>query len=660
MCGIAGILSTHGGSLSEDVQMMAAKLARRGPDDSGKWVDLQAGVAMGHRRLSILDVSAAGHQPMISASGRYVITYNGEMYNFRKILEELTQLVGHELRLRGHSDTEVLLAAFEHWGIRASIERFNGMFALAVWDRAEQTLWLARDPFGEKPLYYGWFGSTFLFGSELKALKAHPRFDDSIDRQAIASFLRFNCVPAPQSIYQHVSKLPPASLMPIRLRELGRAEPSNYWSMHEVVGHGLRDPFRGTLDDAIEELDHLMRDAVKLRTISDVPLGVFLSGGIDSSLIAAMMRAQHGGRVKTFSIAVSDPQLNEGGYAEAVAQHLQTEHSELVATPEQSLALLPQLTGIYDEPFSDSSQIPTLMLSEFAVRSVTVALSGDGGDELFGGYNRHTWLSSVWNGIGWIPPALRRAIARGIESLSPESWDRGYAAVSTLIPRGRQFAMPGYQLHKFASLLPQATPQQAYDRLCSHWLDADRIVIGSTMSQPAGQANSFASSLPRIEQQMMLFDTLQYLPNDVLVKVDRASMSQSLEVRAAFLDKRVAAFAWRLPLEWKIRKGVGKWILRQVLYRYVPRSLVDRPKRGFGVPLDRWLRCELRDWAEALLDPSRMLQEGYLHPDTIQKRWQQHLSGHRNWAFELWDVLMFQAWLDHSRTPARSMREVEC
>jgi len=649
MCGITGFLTaSFPGHAEEVVGGMADALRHRGPDDHGTWVDAAAGIALGHRRLSIIDTSAAGRQPMMSGSGRYVLSYNGEIYNYREVQAELEQSNGQPLRLRGHSDTEIILAGFEQWGIPSTVERFNGMFALAVWDRLERMLWLARDPFGEKPLYYAWFGETFLFGSELKALRAHPDFDGSLDRNALAQYFKFNCVPAPHSIYRQVKKLPAASVMKISLLHAGEASPVPYWSMEETALQGLRDPFRGPVEEAIEELDQLLRSAVKLRTVSDVPLGTFLSGGFDSSLVTALMQAQHNNAVQTFSVGVSDKDLDEGEYARQVAGHLGTEHAALTAAPEDALAVLQELPLIYDEPFSDSSQIPTLLLSRFARRSVTVALSGDGGDEIFGGYNRHTWLSRLWRNVGWLPGSMRKTMAAGIRSASPAAWDRVYAGVSPLLPRRSQFAMAGYKLHKFASVLEESNPRTMYLRLLAHW-PGESIVIGASANGPDVV---FRKEIADIEHDMMLLDTQQYLHDDILVKVDRATMSTSLEARAPYLDKRVVAFAWRLPLEWKVRQGVGKWILRQVLYRYVPQAMVDRPKRGFSVPLDQWLRGELRDWAESLLDASRLRQEGFLDPGPIHSRWEEHRSRKRNWAFELWDVLMFQSWLEHSRRAA--------
>lgn len=648
MCGITGVLSRSPWQL-ESIGRMTDTLEHRGPDDHGTWCDSSVAVAFGHRRLSILDLSAAGHQPMTSHSGRYVITYNGELYNYHEISSELRQVSPQ--MYRGHSDTEVILAAFEQWGVIESIKRFNGMFAIGAWDRTEQTLWLARDPFGEKPLYYGWFADTFLFGSELKALRVHPEFDASIDRNSVALYLRYNCVPAPKSIYTKVKKLPAASVLKVSLRQIGEEKPQQYWSLQDVAEQGLHNPLRGSLDDAVRELDSLLQDAVKIRTMSDVPLGVFLSGGIDSSVITAMMQAQHTGPVRTFSVGMQDVELDEGKFAKEIGAHLNTTHSALYATPEQALQLLPEMANIYDEPFSDSSQIPTLLVSRFARQSVTVALSGDGGDELFGGYNRHIWTRWLWARMTGLPKTARRLSSTAIRAVSPDTWDHVYKLALPLIPARRRFATPGYKLHKFASMMCQDSPEQMYEAAIAHWPKAHEMVIGAdASSEPTSSALEFAD----IEQRMMLLDAKRYLHDDILVKVDRASMSVGLETRAPFLDKRIAAFAWRLPLEWKIRDGVGKWVLRQVLYRYVPKTLIERPKCGFGVPLDRWLRSELRDWAESLISESRLRQEGFLQPLDIRKKWLEHLSGRLNWAYELWDILMFQSWLEGCRAPIQS------
>lgn len=665
MCGIAGWLGTEFNS--EVVSRVRDALTHRGPDDSGVWVDEAAGIALAHRRLSILDLSPAGHQPMASSSGRYVIAFNGEIYNHLELRAELakvgagetprSQSPGGAARFwRGHSDTETLLAAFEAWGIEATLKKCVGMFALALWDRETRSLTLARDRLGEKPLYYGWQGEAFLFGSELKALRAHPAFRGEIDRDALALYLRHNYVPAPYSIYRGIAKLPPGSWLTLvadapvgapqgyLLRGVSPA-PSFYWRARDAAEAGGR----GNLNDAtaINELDTLLRQAIGGQMVADVPLGAFLSGGVDSSAVVALMQAQSQRPVQTFTIGFHETGYNEAEHAHAVAAHLGTEHTELYVTAEQAMAVIPRLPSLYDEPFADSSQIPTFLVSELARRHVTVSLSGDGGDELFGGYNRYLWASRIWRSLGWAPRPLRAALAGVLTSLPPAAWNGVFSGLSVFLPQGWRYANPGDKLHKLAGILAVRSPEEIYLALVSHWQQPTSVVIGATepatvLTDPAQRAN-----LPDFESRMMYLDQMTYLPGDILTKVDRAAMGVSLETRVPLIDHRVVEFAWQLPLSMKIRDGQTKWLLRQVLYRHVPRELIERPKMGFGIPLDAWLRGPLRDWAEALLDESRLRQEGYFHPGPIRQKWTEHLSGQRNWAYHLWNVLMFQAWLDH-------------
>lgn len=665
MCGLTGCWQS--GSFSAEratatLDVMATAIAHRGPDDSGIWFDADAGIGLAHRRLSILDLSPAGHQPMSSASGRYVLVFNGEIYNHLELRWELER--NHPQPLtpnpsstegrgaypwRGHSDTETLLAGFEVWGIAATLQRAIGMFAMAVWDRAERNLTLARDRLGEKPLYYGWQGECFLFGSELKALRAHPAFNATIDRDALSLFLRHNCLPTPYTIYQGIHKLPPGTLLTLS-GTARRADPIPvaYWSLRDAVEQGQAQPFQGTDAEAITALDDLLRDAVRRQQLADVPLGAFLSGGVDSSTIVALMQAQSSRPVKTFTIGFHENGYNEAHYAQAVARHLGADHTELYVTPEQARAVIPRLPTLYDEPFADSSQIPTFLVSELTRRQVTVSLSGDAGDELFGGYNRYLLADSIWRNIRWLPPALRTLAARSMTALSPAAWDRFYGVLARVLPPRWRFSLPGDKAHKLARILTAASPELIYRDLVSHWPQPATVVIGAT--EPATVLNQ-AATWPNLgfEQRMMVLDALSYLPDDILVKVDRAAMAVSLETRVPLLDHRVVEFAWRLPLSMKIRHGESKWILRQVLDRYVPRTLIERPKMGFGVPLDRWLRGPLRDWAEDLLDESRLRQEGFFHPEPIRHKWAEHLSGTRNWQYHLWDVLMFQAWLESAK-----------
>jgi asparagine synthase (glutamine-hydrolysing) len=634
---------------------MADALQHRGPDDKGVWADPEAGIALGHRRLSILDLSPAGHQPMFSTSGRFVIVYNGEIYNCEQLRQELLS-ERPELRFRGHSDTEVMLAAFDHWEIEPALERMNGMFAFALWDRSERTLVLARDRFGEKPLYYGFAGGTFLFASELKSLRVHPAFKGEIDRDAVASYLRFNCVPAPYSIYRDIRKLRPGTVL--RYRN-GEVTMQAFWSLRSSVERALLEPFTGSAEKAEEELDALLRDAVKLRMHADVPLGAFLSGGIDSSLIVALMQRQSERPVRTFSIGFHEEGYNEANDARAVAEHLGTDHTELYVSSGEAIDLVSRLPEVYDEPFADSSQIPTLLVSQLARRHVTVSLSGDGGDEVFGGYNRYTWGGRVWKRLDGTPRPLRRLAASGMTVFGPESWDAAFQRMRPVLPKSWRQRMPGYKMHKLASLLPSESPIEMYASMASHWPEPERVVAGAAALGPLHMIDDQWLKLPEFERQAIYLDTITYLPNDILVKLDRATMAFGLEGRIPFLDPRVVEFAWRLPLQMKVRPNQGKWLLRQVLYRYVPRNLVERPKMGFGIPLDSWLRGPMRDWAEALLEPRRLREEGFFDPAAVREKWNDHLGGRGAWQFHLWDILMFQLWWEQQRPAAKAQPGVE-
>lgn len=657
MCGITGFWEAPGRlSVAESVirlRRMTRAILHRGPDDEGEWLDLAAGIALGHRRLSILDLSSAGAQPMVSACRRYVVVFNGEIYNHGLLRKDLAADKGRR-GWRGHSDTEVMLAAFERWGVEAALTRFNGMFAFALWDRRERVLHLARDRFGEKPLYYGWMGDTFLFGSELTALKAHPAWRGEIDRGAVALYMRHNCIPAPYSIYLGIRKLLPAHVLSVPFSNGKRDTPQSraYWSAKAIAEAGVRHPFSGNEVEAVESLDRLLRDAVALRMEADVPLGAFLSGGIDSSTVVALMQAQSSRPVKTFSIGFHEEGYNEAKHAKAVARHLGTEHTELYVTPEEAMAVVPRLPEIYDEPFADSSQIPTFLVSKMTRQHVTVALSGDGGDELFVGYNRYFWGRSNWHKIGWMPKSARMAMARGLTALSPQGWDKIFASMGPVLPRRLRPTLPGDKIHKLAGILACASPEEMYSGLVSHWTP-ESVVLGASELPTALTDHGQWADIPDFTQCMMFLDLVSYLPDDILAKVDRASMAVSLEARVPLLDHRVAEFVWCLPLAMKIREGQGKWILRQVLYNYVPKELTERPKMGFGVPIDAWLRGPLREWAENLLDEARLKQEGFFASEPIRTKWREHLSGRRNWAHHLWDVLMFQAWHKHALEEAR-------
>jgi asparagine synthase (glutamine-hydrolysing) len=646
MCGLTGFWQP-GGFFASDAKAtataMAQRIAHRGPDDSGVWIDAEAGIAFAFRRLSILDLSPAGHQPMVSASGRFVIVFNGEIYNYLQLRSELEG--EGSVAWRGHSDTETLLAGFEAWGVEATLKKTVGMFAIALWDRAERTLYLARDRMGEKPLYYGWQRDTFLFGSELKALRAHPAFRGEIDRDAITLLLRHNCIPAPYSIYQGIRKLLPGTYLKL-LPGQRDGDPVPYWSLREAVENGQAQPFAGSEKEAVTALESHLLEAIGLQMIADVPLGAFLSGGIDSSTIVALMQAQSSQPVKTFTIGSHQQGYNEAEHAKAVARHLGTEHTELYVTANDAMNVIPRLPALYDEPFSDSSQIPTFLVSQLAKQHVTVSLSGDAGDEMFGGYNRYSWASSI-SRMGRIPTPLRKLAAAGLSMFSPRTWDRLYHPASELLPARLRMALPGDKAHKLADILAGgSSPEEIYRGLVSHWKDPANVVIGATEPSTTLTAKTIWPAMHEFEQRMMYLDAMSYLPDDILVKVDRAAMGVSLETRVPFLDHRVVQFAWQLPMSMKIRQGQGKWILRQVLYKYVPKELIERPKMGFGVPIDSWLRGPLRDWAEGLLDESRLRQEGFFNPLSIRQKWAEHLSGHRNLQYPLWDVLTFQAWLE--------------
>ncbi len=648
MCGIAGFVTARADigepELRAQVGRMAAALRHRGPDDEGVWIDPLAGIALGHRRLSVLDVSSQGHQPMASQCGRFVICYNGEIYNWQAIRSELEH-VDSTVQWRGHSDTEVMLAAVARWGVEQSLKRFVGMFVFALWDRQERVLYLARDRLGEKPLYYGWVGDVLLFGSELKALRAHPAWQGAIDRDALALYMRYSYVPAPYSIYKGIRKLAPGTIARIASpRTQDSLVLRQYWSARQAAEQGVAWPFAGSDAEAVEQLDGLLRSTIRRQMVADVPLGAFLSGGIDSTTVVALMQAQSTRPIQTFTIGFNEADYDEARHAKAVAAHLGTEHTELYLTAAQAMAVIPKLPTLYDEPFSDSSQIPTFLVSELARRTVTVSLSGDGGDELFAGYNRYFWGTSIWRKTGWLPRPLRRAIAGSIEAVSPEKWNTWLSRVRAALPRHMDYPNPGDKLHKLADIIDAATICEMYDGLVSHWRNTRELVPGSTEPITVLRDKTQWANLENFASQMMYLDLVTYLPDDILVKLDRASMGVSLESRVPFLDHNVVEFAWRMPMTMKIRDGQGKWLLRQVAYKYVPRELFERPKTGFGIPIESWLRGPLRDWAEDLLDPVRIRNQGYLNPDPIMTKWKEHISGRRNWQYYLWDVLMFQAW----------------
>ncbi len=637
---------------------MADTLVHRGPDTAGYWLDEDVGIALGHRRLSILDLSAAGHQPMASASGRFVVAFNGEIYNHLELRAELEGGVqeGEEPRraCRGHSDTETILAAFEQWGIDETLKRTVGMFAIALWDRAERELHLARDRLGEKPLYYGWCRGAFVFASELKALRAFPGFDCAVDRDVLATYLRFSYVPEPYSIYRGVYKLEPSCSL-VLTREGVESPPADaprapmdgrglslrrWWSLHQAADAGQADPLQGEAA-VLAALEEHLRASIRLQSIADVPLGAFLSGGVDSSTIVALMQSEAVSPVRTFTIGFEDAAHDEAVHARAVAQHLGTDHTELRVTPSEALDVITQLPRIYDEPFADSSQIPTFLVCQQARRHVTVALSGDAGDELFGGYNRYYWAKRIWGRLGWLPASARLMLGRWILRQSPERWD------SLAVWFGIGVKLAGEKAHKLAEGLAGASDlDDLYRCLVSEWKQPKAVALGAREAPTLLAQPDQWPVLPEAEHRMMYLDAMTYLPGDILCKVDRAAMAVSLETRMPFLDHRVVELAWRMPLAMKIRGGTGKWPLRQILHKYVPSELIDRPKQGFGIPLAQWLRGPLRDWAEALLDEKRLKGDGFFDPVPIRERWQEHVGGRRNWHHALWAVLMFQAWLE--------------
>ena len=650
MCGIAGFLDN--GTSAEDLRPVVLEMAHaiqhRGPDDAGAWADPISGVALGHQRLSILDLSPEGHQPMLSSSGRFVITFNGEVYNF----EELRQrLPGHPWR--GRSDTEVMLAAIESWGLERAVREFVGMFAFAVWDRKEHELHLVRDRLGIKPLYYGWCGRSFVFGSELKALLAHPGFDAVIDRGAVALLMRYGYVPDPYSIYDGIRKLSPGTIL--RVRPDGKLSlPTPYWSAREIARCGVADPLPDDAEAAVEQLHDLLLQATRLRMIADVPLGAFLSGGVDSSAVVAAMQAQSTRPVKTFSIGFAEPEYDEAPHAREVARHLGTNHTELYVTPAEAQSVVPSLSHYFDEPFADSSQIPTLLVSRLARKHVTVALSGDGGDEIFGGYPRYLLADKIWRYIYRVPRIARRSIAGSLQFVSSDTWAALFQTIDKLLPAGVRSRRPGEQMHRLAAIASEESQQELYKNIISHW--APSAVVLHAEEPPALSMGMLDNvGLTDFRCKMMFFDLVTYLPSDILTKVDRASMAVGLEARIPLLDHRIVEFAWRLPISLRMRPGAGKWLLRQVLHKYVPDKLFDRAKMGFGVPVGKWLRGPLRGWAEAMLDPNRLLQQGFFNVDLVRRTWNQHVDGKRNSQYQLWDVLMFQSWIESQDSFHRTM-----
>lgn len=653
MCGLTGYIDHRPATRQTReaiVSAMAQMLYHRGPDDGGAWVDAEAGVALGFRRLSIIDLSPLGHQPMVSASGRYVIVFNGEIYNFKDVKARLAQ---EGVTLRGHSDTEVLLEGVARWGARPAIAACEGMFAVAIWDRQERTLTLARDRIGIKPLYWGLTPDhVLLFGSELKALRRHPAWRGEIDRDAVALFMRYGYVPAPYSIYRDVWKLEPGTILTYRRG----AEPTieRYWDVRQIAEMAQFDPVPGSDDDRVAMLEHLMQRSVKNEMVSDVPLGAFLSGGIDSSLVTALMQANSANPIKTFSIGFNTQGFDEARHAAAVARHLGTDHTELYVADADVRNVIPQLPVWYDEPFADSSQIPTFLVSRLAREHVTVALSGDGGDEMFAGYPRYRWARSLNRVISLLPNPARR-VTGTLMSAVPNSVA---GAVMTLLPANERPQRPGQSLKKLGRLLHGSAAGEFHREIVSIWNDPESVVHGAREPALSITDPQLALALPHLAERMMLTDLIIYLPDDILAKVDRASMAVSLEVRVPLLNHHIVELALRLPFNMKLRGNVTKWAMRQILYKYVPKELIERPKQGFMVPLDDWLRGPLREWLGDLIAPDPLRRDGYFDPDAIAMRWRDHCARNWDWGYALWNVAMFQSWLAQERVPANDPRPV--
>jgi asparagine synthase (glutamine-hydrolysing) len=642
MCGLAGFLDLQrrwpAAELAAHATRMADALRSRGPDDGQVWVDEAAGMALGFRRLAIMDLSEAGRQPMHSADRRYVIAYNGEVYNATELRQELA---ARGARFRGHSDTEVILAACSAWGVEAAVRRFIGMFAIALWDREAGRLTLIRDRLGIKPLYWGRFGEVLLFGSQPKALFGHPAWRGELDRDSVAAFSRFGHVPKPWSIFKDLRQLAPGRM--VTIDAAGGVREAVFWDAHEVVGRASARRLALSDAEALDQLEALLKDAIRRRMLADVPLGAFLSGGVDSSTVVALMQTLSNRPVKTFSIGFAEPGYDEAPYARAVAEHLKTDHHELYVAPAHALEVIPKLPEWYDEPFADSSQIPTFLVSELARRHVTVSLSGDGGDELFAGYARYQYVMDQLGGSERVPGALRPPLRLAARALSPAAWNR----LARWIPyRWRPQAI-GERIHRLAHAMDPAGFERTYLGHMTYWPAG--LVPDSAERLDAAWHGSAARILPDPHERMQFIDLVNYLPNDILTKVDRASMAIGLEARVPLIDHRVVELCWRLPKRMKVRDGVTKWALRQVLYRHVPRELIERPKMGFGVPIDAWLRGPLRDWAEDLLSEARLRREGTFDPKPIRQRWQEHLEGRLGWHYWLWPILMFQAWKQHWR-----------
>jgi asparagine synthase (glutamine-hydrolysing) len=651
LCGFAGFISNNlinSQARHNILKMMGKSLLHRGPDQSGEFNYLKRGLSLVHQRLSILDTSENGRQPMSSPSGRFVIAFNGEIYNYKELKSEIQKSDFNVNDWNSDSDTEVLLRSIEIWGLEKTLIKIVGMFSFALIDMENNELYLARDRIGEKPLYYGCQKGSFIFGSELKALRVHSDFENIIDRNSIALQLRFSSIPAPFSIYKGIKKLLPGSFIKLPLsNNIFQIEdipsPTPYWKLSNIITEGKSKVFMGSDNDALSQLDQLLHKSIQQQMLSDVPLGAFLSGGIDSSSIVAIMQAQSDKPIKTFTIGSDDQSFNEAKHAKSIAEYLQTDHTELYVSAQDALNTIPLIPRVYDEPFSDFSQIPTLLLSELAKKQVTVSLSGDAGDELFGGYNRYIGVNNWWPKINSMPYWLRIFLSSKILSISPLTWEGFEELSSKVISKRIPVGGLSNKMQKVGSVLGVKDESELYNHFVSNWSFPEEVVLKAV--EPIIPNIADEINFDDTISKMMAMDTMKYLPDDILVKLDRAAMSVSLETRVPFLDHRIIEFAWTLPLSMKIRSGQGKWILRQLLDKYVPNKLTERPKTGFNLPIDKWLRGPLKDWAEELLDEKRLIREGYLNPLPIRQKWDEHISGKYNWQHQLWDILMFQSWL---------------
>lgn len=646
MCGIVGFfVPTDFKGWSKALPLAVSVIGHRGPDASGQWLDEAAGLGLGHARLSILDLSEAGAQPMFSNSGRYVIVFNGEIYNHLEIRANIEQVTG-AVSWRGHSDTETLLAAIECWGLEKALEQCVGMFAIGLWDKEDLTLSLARDRFGEKPLYYAWQHGSLSFASELKALRQLPAFDACVDRDALSLLLHDGYISAPYTIYKDAYKLLPGHILRLTQADIAvlrLPDTYPYWTLESAVARGVETPFKGSAYDAVAELNSHLSQAVREQMLADVPLGAFLSGGVDSSVIVALMQSQSVTPVKTFAMGFSDPSYDESKYARDVAQYLGTEHTEWIVSPEEALAVIPHLPEIYDEPFADVSAIPTCILSRIAREKVAVSLSGDAGDELFAGYNRYLGSAKTWQKVSKVPRGARQILSSAVLALEPTTWDAFANKLNDCVPRRMRYKAVGNKLHRLAKAAQARNPSEFYEYLTAKWRFPQEVLRQGHLPNASGAKFLTQQSGLSLEA-MMLADTAQYLPDDILVKVDRASMAVSLETRVPMLDHRLVEFVWALPMSMKVHAGTGKWILKEVLNQYVPKSLIDRPKMGFDVPIDRWLRGPLRDWAETLLDERMLEQQSFFNAPLVRTLWEAHVSGTKSHHHELWPILMFQAW----------------